>query len=164
MSTDWSEESQAEGRSVKMANTLTLSGRLFLEIIKSITLVRRVIVLPGTYPSNPWRHVWELFLRILWGRYSIPEVKWGRHSEFYIICSRSPNHWIEMLNSNLSVDLHSSCFFQHNVTGLGPFSPLGGNSSPKSVFYVKGVLCEFQTHLIQCKDRRIWKGIFFLLF
>lgn len=35
MNTDWSEESQAE-MSVKMANILALSGRLFLDIIKSI--------------------------------------------------------------------------------------------------------------------------------
>lgn len=36
MNTDWSEESQAEEMSVKMANILALSGRLFLDIIKSI--------------------------------------------------------------------------------------------------------------------------------
>lgn len=36
MNIDWSEESQAEEMSVKMANILALSGRLFLDIIKSI--------------------------------------------------------------------------------------------------------------------------------
>lgn len=98
---------------------------------KYCIMVRKVIGNPFT---NLYHHICVLFLRILktalWG-IPLSKSSEGRTQKSCLICFRSPNYWIEMLDLNLCIGLHSLCFFYPDTTGLGP---VGENSSAKAIF------------------------------